>query len=257
MSELADRRYLGALRFVDVASGAAVRAPLEVVSEQARFFANRSNLYVIAAADGLTAHLDAFEAPPASPPPGAFEIEGLVADPAELFLPRRFRVSLPRVPSSGDPASLYAPIDVALYPSSRGRAEGNWAEVRASLRTEDDARASGAFARVVRESDGATLGRGMSEPSFDRRRPERPRSTAGELLVFVPGIPVTLWGDPGEPVLVHEVAVRLEVAFDPDAGAIPDPDVLEDLPVPVENRWSFALAAGRVHGAGLLEVIAS
>lgn len=257
MSESVDRRYLAAVRFVDAASGSTIQTGLSVASEKARFFRNRSGLYVVSGADGLDHHAVEFEQPPPSPDPQSIEIQASVVDGTDAYLARSFRLELPRSGAAPGNDSLFQPIDVPLYPSPRAQGESNWAAVRATLRSAlgSHPRLSGALARVVRESDGGVLGTGMSELTFDARRPERARVTTGELLVFVPGIPVTLWGEePDEPVLSHEIGVRLEVVFDPDAGIVPDPDLLAALPVPAANRWSFPLAAGRAHFAGELNV---
>jgi hypothetical protein len=257
MSEAVDRRYLAAVRFVDAASGSTIQTGLTVESEQARFFRNRSGLHVVARADGLDQHDVAFEQPPTSPDPRSVEVQARVVDGTDAYLARRFRLELPRSGAVSGSDSLFQPVEVPLYPSPRALGESNWAAVRATLRSSlgSHPRLSGALARVVRESDGETLGTGMSELTFDPRRRDRARATTGELLVFVPGIPVTLWGEePGEPVLTHQIGVRLEVVFDPDAGSIPDPDLLAALPVPAANRWSFQLAAGRAHFAGELNV---
>lgn len=256
MIESVDRRYLGGVRFVDAASGATIRSELFVSSEQARFFRNRSGLHVLSAANGLEPHEAEFEGPPTSPDTGTIEIRARVVDKSDEYLPRTFKLDLPRDGASAGTDSLFRPVDVPLFASPRARGENNWAAVRATLRSALSAhqRLPGAFARVVRESDGETLGSGMSELEFDPRRPGVARPTAGELLLFVPGIPVTLWGEPDEPVLVHEISVRLEVVFDPNAGSVPDPDLLAALPVPAANRWTFPLAAGRAHSAGELIV---
>jgi hypothetical protein len=259
VSESVERRYLGGVRFVDVSNGAPVTAPLSVSSAQADFFANRRGIHVIHSVPGLAAHQDSFAAPPAQPALGSVPVSGVVLDRHGTYLPRRFSLELPRAAERDAQASLFEPIDFALYPAGCAVGERNWAIVRAALRAANDASVavSGALARVLRESDGQLLGQGMSELRFDARRPERVRPTAGELVIFVPGIPVTTWGDADEPAVVQEVAVRLEIVFDPNAGDIPDPDALSALPAPAQNRWTFKLATGRTHHAGQLAVVPS
>jgi hypothetical protein len=93
---------------------------------------------------------------------------------------------------------------------------------------------AGALLRVVRQSNGEILGGGMT----DRR---------GEALVAVQGIPSTTFDDSAGPVVATEVAVRLEVVWDPDAAELPDPDDLENRRVELMVRSATAmLAAGRV-----------
>jgi hypothetical protein len=71
-------------------------------------------------------------------------------------------------------------------------------------------------------------------------------------LLFVPGIPITLWGPSDGPVIVNEIPARMEVVFDPDAGMIPDPDALASIPALSSNQFPLSLAAGRVVSAGEL-----
>lgn len=243
MAEAVERRALGALRVLDATTGVPIAEPLAIQGTGVRLARNRRGWYVIMAAPGLPAHVDAFAQPPSTPAVGSVAVELTVADPGGRFLARRCTIRLPRDPvpaNAAQPASLFTPIDVALYPSPAARVAPGWAVVRATVSAQGtDRQLAGALIRAIRTSDSARLAAGVS----DRR---------GEALVAVPGIPVTTWEEGPGPVLASELDVTLETVVDPAAPAIPDPDDLEahraTLPT---GSASVRLAAGRVLVAAL------
>ncbi|WP_437876389.1 hypothetical protein [Sorangium sp. So ce513] len=257
--DLEERRYLGAVRFVEATTRAPIRGPLVVTAENATFFVNRRGLHVIASAEGLAAHGDSFESAPPSPALRSVPVSGVVRDPSHRYLPRRFRIELPRDADpahAGSPDSLFQPVDIPLYPSPGAPTEPGWALLRATLlRRGDRSRLPGAFLRVRRASDDVELAAGLSDVGRDSIDPAGARRTAGEALVPVARLPITVWNhDPG-PVLVNFVEVVVEVTHAPLASdGIPDPDALAALAVNAANRWSFQLASGRTLLAGELEV---
>ncbi len=233
MSENVDRRYLGALKCIDRAAGFHLTRQLQLSSADLEFVRNRSSLYVIQNAAGLEAHIDAFDMAPATPAPGALTFNVSVVDPSESYLPRALEITLPR---DADPAnsasedSIFNPIEVPLYPSPNARLAANWTSVRVSLADAAAAPVAGALLRVVRNSDDAVLSSGLTDPR-------------GEGLVIVPGIPITQFADdedegddgddgdgepePPAPVVVSEIAGRLEVSVAAAGDWPANPDALE------------------------------
>jgi len=224
---------LGAVRFVDGASGQPVSRKLTVTAPGVRWLRSRRGLYVVADAPGLASHSIAFDAPPAEPPLASVTVTLSVSDPAGGYLARQAVVSLPRDPSPGAAAdaSLFVPVEVTLYPTPAAQVFPNWALVRAAVADVDTgAPLAGALLRVLRNGDTEPTARGLSD-------------ARGEALVAVPGIPVTTWasdedeedgegeGEEAEeepPVIVSEVAATVEAVFDPAlAGNLPDPEDLE------------------------------
>ena len=248
--ELADRRVLGAVRFLDAATRLPVGTPLAVAADGLRLVRNRQGLYVLVEAPGLESHAASFPAAPPHPAVGGLRVELTVHDPGGRYLPRSLALDLPRDP---DPAhgdqetSLFRSVDVPLYPAPAASVAPGWAVIRATVvRAGSRAPLAGALLRVVRTSDNAVLARAVS----DWREPVQ-----GEALVAVPGIPITTWGDgePEEPVLVNEVPVTLEAYFDPlfdpaagPAGKPPDPDRMELLRLGLPSaKADLKLASGR------------
>ena len=238
MTELLDRRILGAVRFVDATTRQKIQDPLDVRADGVRFVRNRASLYVIASAVGLEKHVDAFDQPPAAPAVGSVKTPAQVSDPAGRFLGRTFTLELPRDPTldPADGASLFHPLDVALFPSSTADVSPGWALIRASVTKAGGAAAPGALVRVLAHTGGAVMAMGLADGR-------------GEALVAVPGIPVTTFGaEPGDPVTTSEVSVGLETIYDAAAGAWPDPDsiVQRKALLPTSTAADVKLASGRV-----------
>lgn len=231
MIEHDDRRILGALELLDGTTGLRVQRPLvvEAEAEATRVIRNRGNQYVILDAPGLHSHTERFDEPPATPPIASLEAVFEIRDPAGQFLPARTAVRLPRDPSLEnvlEADSLFQPRRVALVLSPSASTSPSWALVRVSVADTAGQPLGGALIRVVRSSDDERVGIGLSEWRARHGR-------VGEALVAIPGVPVTTFGEgePGEPVLVNEIAARVEVAVAPDldisAGAVPDAEELE------------------------------
>jgi hypothetical protein len=108
---------------------------------------------------------------------------------------------------------VFQPVVVRLFPSPAAPTAAGWAVVRAHVTSAGNDLES-ALVRVIRKSDHARLGTGLS----DRR---------GEALVAVPGIPLVNWDQGAGPVIASQIDVTLETVFDPAAGSPPDPDDLE------------------------------
>lgn len=235
-----ENRVLGAISFIDATTGQRITEQMTVSGAGVSLRRNFSGYYVITRADGLAAHNESFQDPPAAPTVESLDFTLQVEDPRRQYLPRRFTVELPRNPDPDSENAIVKPIEVRVYPAPIAQVGPRWAIVRASVfRQGSDERLGGALIRVRRTSDGEVLARALSD--------ER-----GEALVAVEGIPVTTWDDGEGPVISNEVEVTLETIFDPDADGYPDPDDLEarreSLP---NNSVSRRLASGRASSADL------
>jgi len=225
-------RVLGALRPVDGTTGMALRGPLEAFAAGARIVRNRSGLYVLHEWSRLPTHAAAFEAPPVLPAPGSEPLQITLRDPAGRYLPRLATIALPRDPQGVGAESLFAAVDIPLYPSVVAGLGINWTAVRASITDNADGAAlGGALLRVV--AGAVVLARGMSD-------------WRGEALVPVVGVPVTTWSEDEDAVVVTTIAATVEVYFDPAlgtrtpivdvrAGRSPTATPLVD-PADIENR---------------------
>jgi hypothetical protein len=255
---LLDRRVLGAIAFVDAATGSQVTAPLTLRSDRLGFLHNRSGLWVVNRLRAetpdevaLAAHLRAFAAPPATPVTGAVGFSIAVEDAGGRYMPRVVRLALPRPVDE-----IATPVEALLWPSPRAPLGPNWASLRASLRHREDGEdlpLAGARLSVLRRSDGGVLAQGFSD-------------TRGEVLVAVPGLPVIDFttpveddddddDDPPPPVGTSQVPVRLEVHTAETMAFPPDPDAIAADPqlwVPVADPMPEPeLGTGR-HVAGLV-----
>ena len=227
MSESIDRRYLGALKCVDRATGFLLRREIKIEPKQVRCFRNHSSIYVIEQVPGLEQYTHDFKPVPGDPATGSVAVNVQLSDPLNQYLPRRLQIDLPR---DANPAhrknndSLFNPILVRLYASPNASLMANWSTVRVSvLRTGNNIPIPGALLRVVRSADDFVLSSGLS----DQR---------GEALVIVPGIPITQFADEADgdddddepaPVVVSDIPARIEVSLPANPVWPVDPDELE------------------------------
>jgi hypothetical protein len=200
-------RVLGAIRFVDATTGVPVERSLRVQAPGASLVRNRSGLYVIRHWDVLAAHESEFLAPPATPALGSQSLSLTVTDPAGAYLPIAAQIPLPR---AGDPAqaeaanSLFQPVVVPLYPAASAPVGANWAVLHVSLtETASGDALGGALLRV--RLNGTVLARGLTD-------------WRGEALVPVVGVPVTTFSEDADAVVISEINVSLQAAFDADSG---------------------------------------
>lgn len=242
-----DSRALGAIRFVDAVSGAAIQEPLQVATRGATLQRNLSGLVVIVGVLGLESHAQTFASPPATPAIGSVVVSFTVADPRGRYVARGFRVALPRDPDPAhraSAASLFRPIDVAMFRSPAATPDAGWAVIRVQVMDQaNGAGLGGALLLVSRPGDGVIIGRGLAD-------------ARGEALVGVRGIPATTWGVDTGPVLATEIDAVLEAVFDPTAGAPPDPDDVEANAKTLPAATSLLkLAARREQRAALALVV--
>ncbi len=208
--ERSEWRVLGALRLVDATTRAPIERNMRVDAAGATVTRNRSGLYVIRHWDVLAAHESQFSAPPVTPVPGSQSLGLNVSDPQGDYLPVAAQVRLPRNsdPAQADAAdSLFQPAVVVLYPSAIAPIGANWAVLRVSLSEAASGDAlGGALLRVQLNGNGNILARGLTD-------------WRGEALVPVVGVPVTTFSDDANAVVISEINVTLQAAFDPLSGS--------------------------------------
>ena len=240
VKETRNRRYLGAVRFVDNATSGVVRRQLHIDAEGLRFILNQSQLHVIFSAEGLENHLSSFFAPPDQPAVESQSYNLTIFDPLREYLPRIKTIKLPR---NADPTiddSLFEPINVSMFASASCRLRSNWSIIRASVFDVEDldheVPIPGALLRIKRDEDNKLVGSGLT----DQR---------GEALVIIPGIPITNFvsveEQPEDGVLDHEdwlasgdvvekeTPVKLSVVVDKELPWPVDPELLEEK----SNAW--------------------
>jgi hypothetical protein len=232
MADFVERRYFGALKCIDKATGFHLNRSMQLSSDDLLFVRNRSNFYVIKQATSLSQYSEAFETAPAEPATASLSFNVEVKDPLGQYLPRMLEVALPRdadPANAGDPASLFQAIDVELYAAPNADIMANWSTVRVSIQQADPELGQvpvvGGLLRVIRNSDDEVLSSGLS----DQR---------GEALVIVPGIPITQFADDLDeeeefdpdvvtPVVISEIPARVELSLAPVPAWPANPDLLE------------------------------
>jgi hypothetical protein len=153
MLEIVSSRVLGAIRFIDAATGSTIDRPLRLQAPQLTIRRNRKGSYVIVDAndEGLRKHINSFAVAPSAPIASSLNFEVSVEDPLGDFLPASFSVRLPRQ-SAPDKAteidSIFQPIAVSLFSSPSRSLAANWCAVRASVINTEDKPVAGAGLRL-------------------------------------------------------------------------------------------------------------
>ena len=94
---------------------------------------------------------------------------------------------------------------VALYPSANAAVGPNWAVLRVTLTDSSSGDAlGGALLQVL--SNGNVIARGITD-------------WRGEAMVPVVGVPVTTFSDDENAVVISEISVTLQAAFDATTGS--------------------------------------
>jgi hypothetical protein len=248
--ERVESRIVGAIRFVDTVT----RTPIpndgfQVTAQGVRFLRNRSGLRVIYQAPGFDAYAASFESPPLAPAVGSVNLVIAISDPAQFYLPRSMRITLPRDSDSAAFAaatSLFQPIDVLMFPAPAAAVAVNWAVLRVGVLGGNGDHLGGALLRVLR--NGSELGSGLTD-------------WRGEALVPVAGVPVTTFGENAGAVVTSEIDVTLQVVFDPTAGSrVSDADVRigrPPSPLPVVDPSALEAGIGTLPGNQLSLSIAA
>ncbi len=246
--ENVDRRVLGAFICVDAITGASVVQPMMVGSAQLTVRPNRSGIYVIFDGPGFSALTTQLTPTGTWPARASFPVT--LQDPNRRYLPRRANVLAPMTvpvigPSPGgvvpnpeviaalaNPASVFRPQRVTLYPQPSARVGANWSTIHASV-TSTAMPAVGlpwAVLQVTRTSDNTVLATGQTNEN-------------GEALLAVVGLTLQTSISGTGPVTVSTVPASVKVYVDPSVltqppGWIPNPDDI------IGNLSNAALRSG-------------
>ena len=245
--ENVDRRVLGAFICVDALTGSSVTWPLAVSAPEWTVRPNRSGVYVIFDGPGLSALTTQLVPSGTWPPRVSFKVT--LMDPNRRYLSRQATVLAPMtVPVIGsspggvvpnpavtaalaNPAAVFNPQRVSLYPQPSAAVGPNWSTIHASVTNA----ATGvglpwAMLQVIRQSDNAVLATGQTDAN-------------GEALLAVVGLTLQTSTSGTGPVTVSTTAATVSVHFDPSVlsqppGWIPNPDDILD------NLSSTTLVSG-------------
>jgi hypothetical protein len=201
---------------------------------------NRSGVYVIFNGPGFDPQNDEFIPSGTWPAPAQFEVA--LQDPSLRYLPRRANVNAPQPvpvypPVPSPLTGVFAPQQVAVYPSPAGVIGPNWATIHASVTRQGVTPPQGlpwAVLQVVQNSNNAILATGQTDLN-------------GEALLAVVGLTVQANTGGGGPVTISTVAATVTAYFDPNvlsqpAGWIPNPDdILTNLSNPALKSSSQAV----------------
>jgi len=222
MHDRSDRRILGAFRMVSATTGTAVDTRLTVDTGELEVVRNRSGVYVVRNAPGMSDFTTRFDLQGVTvPDQQSFELT--VRDNDRVYLPRRFQLKLPRkIAAAGDPDSVRNALQVQMYPGAAAPAGASWALLRVSVIK------AGAPVRtplpwtllqVKQKSDGTLLKTGIA----DQR---------GESLIAIAGLAMRAPSNGGGGgLLSSDVDVEVTAIFDPahfdkPKDYVPDPDDL-------------------------------
>ncbi len=240
MIENVDRRVLGAFVCVDAITGNSVIPAIPVTASQWTVTPNRSGIYVIFDGPNFDALTDEFIPSGTWPAPVSFEVS--LQDPSLRYLPRRANVQAPLAvpnypPVPTPPTGVFAPQQVAVYPSPAGVIGSNWASIHASVTLAGTNPPQGlpwAVLQVVQTSNNAVLATSQTDLN-------------GEALLAVVGLTVQANTGGSGPVTTSTVAATVIAYFDPSVlsqptGWIPNPDdILNDLTNPALKSSSQAV----------------
>ncbi len=223
--EQSDRRIIAAIRCVDAVTNLQILAPLHLQAPGLKLIRNQSGYYILLQAPGFEEYIRNFVQPLNGIASVIVTLQ--VFDPSGRYLPRQAALQLPRNPDlaeAEEPSSIFQPVTLRLYPTAIAQTAPGWAVIRATVTDADTGdRLPWAVIRVTRTSD----------PEIDLMAQADWR---GEVLVAVPGIPVTNWEtaiSPGrDAVTTIEVEATLDVIFDPSLQTIPATADLSTVPDP-------------------------
>jgi hypothetical protein len=253
-----DRRVLGAFVCVDSITGNSVIPAIPVAASPWTVTPNRSGIYVIFDGPNFDALTDEFISSGTWPAPVTFEVS--LQDPSLRYLPRRANVqaplavpAYPPVPTAPTPPTgVFAPQQVAVYPSPAGVIGPNWATIHASVTLQGTNPPQGlpwAVLQVVQTNNNAVLATGQTDLN-------------GEALLAVVGLTVQANTGGSGPVTTSTVAATITAYFDPSVlsqptGWIPNPDdILNDLTNPALKSSSQAVELSSGQEMGMTFAIA-
>lgn len=231
MSEPVDRRVLGAIRCVDAITGDPIPSAMSVTSPQLDLRANRKAIYVIFNAPGLSPRTWQFD--PVLPWPGPSQFEISIQDPSRRYLSRRAMIKAPQPlpppidPSKpfdpatvlSDPAVVFNPQQVTMFPSPAAPVSLNWAVLHISVVKSGTTPPQGlpwTVVQVARSDNKNVLATTVGDPR-------------GEAILAIPGLGPEVSGSDTGAVTQASVAVTVTAWFNPTvssqlAGWIPNPD---------------------------------
>jgi hypothetical protein len=243
MPDVLERRILGAFRMVSAVTANAIDADLALDAGALDVMRNRSGIYVVRDAPGmheLTLHSDLQGV--TIPPQQQFELT--VRDKQRVYLPRRFKLNLPRkIAPVSDQDSVMNAVAVPLYPTAAASTSLSWALLRVSVIKAAAPTPLGlpwSLVEVKQKSDGSLLKTGMTD-------------ARGEALVAVVGLPARAANGSGGALLTSDVEVDVVAFFDPDNlgkpnDYVPDPDeLLAKQGSMKSNSQSLKIASGRTN----------
>jgi hypothetical protein len=253
MLDVNERRVLGAFRMVSATTGTSADSDFVVDAGPLNVLRNRSGVFVVRDGPGmhdLTLRSDieigiavlkpldlsgkspatgaADSAPAAAPAPGMQaaiaptqqEFALTISDKRSSYLPRRFKLKLPRKNvTASDPDSIFNAVKVQLYPAAAAQVAQSWAVVRVSVVKAGDPARTGlpwSLVQIKKKSDNSILSTGMSD-------------ARGEALVSVVGLPALSANGGTGTLLSSDVDVDVAAFFDPANSTqdfVPDPDEL-------------------------------
>jgi len=216
-TEAVDRRVLGGFKLVDSITGRTVTGGITVTGAGLRIRANRSGIWAVLDAPGLSAAANDFAGTAAQLPVQNFTIK--VSDPAKYYLPRQATLSLPAPVAPVGTAGIFTPQKVTLFAGPGAGAGINWARLHLSVAKAGTAPAQGlgyALIQVTATANNAVLAMGMTD-------------LRGEAMLAIPGLGVTANPEGGGSVTTNTTAVSITAFFDTtnftqSTGWLPDPD---------------------------------
>ena len=219
-----DRRVLGGFICQDTVTKASVLNPLVITAPQLTVRPNRSGVYVIFNAPGMTKFIDTFAPAPPAPNAAAFEIS--IKDPGRRYLSRRVTLQFPRsLPPAADPSTLvFSPYAVQMYPSVATSVMPSWGVIHVSVVRTGVAPLKGrpwSLVQVTRKDNSNNIVV-LASTITDAR---------GEGLLAIPGLGPEVSGSETGAVTNTNIAITITAGFDPNNADppdtwIPDPDDL-------------------------------
>lgn len=241
MFDVSESRILGAFRMVSAITGTTVDSDFIVDPGNLKVVRNRSGVFVVRDAPGmhdLTVKSDAQGV--TIPPQQQFELT--VKDDDFVYLPRRFKLTLPRkIAPLTDPDSVFNAVKVKMYLTPAAPVMPSWAVLRVSVVKAGDPARTGLPWSVIQ----LTWPKNVLMALSDAR---------GEALVTVAGLPArSSNGDSSGALLSSEVGVDVTAFFDP-ANAnkpkdfVPDPDqLMANVGSMKSSTQSIKIAPGRTN----------
>jgi hypothetical protein len=235
--ETVDRRVLAAFVCTDALTGASITRPMMVTVTAAswKVSPNRSGVYVVFDGPGFDAQTGEFIHTGAWP--AAVSLPVTLRDPQQQYQARvanvNAPVSVPTIPpapagvvpnpavvgAQKDPATIFCPQKVTMYPTAAAATGPNWAVLRVSVTNTTNGKGLPfAMLKTTRQSDAMVMATGQTDVN-------------GEALLALVGLTTSTNTSGGGPVSVSTVALNVEAIFDPSvltqpAGWIANPDAI-------------------------------